>query len=356
MIDARPQSPVKAPGRIEYADAMRLMAVVMVVCIHVAGPLLLTTPGTKKWLFANLLDSISRPAVPLFLMLSGMLLLPPERIAPLKVFYKRRFARVAAPLLGWSLIYFFWRSFINNQPLNWQTFIPDLLNGNIYYHLAFIYILFGLYFLVPFLQQFTCIAKDRDYLYILSFWIACVAIAPLFSKYLNWTINVNLRTMAGYIGYFIAGYYLTRVPEIRTRYLLAVLILANVVTFFGTLFLSQASGQLDQFYYGYLSLNCILAAFAWFLLFQKIPFEKVYARVPWLKQVIVVGSSISFSIYLMHILVLELLGSGKLGFVLVAKTINPIFGVTISMVAALAICTVVILVMRRIPFLRWLFA
>lgn len=355
MLQSLPVQNGRPSARIDYADALRVTATVMVICIHVTAQLLGGLPNSKTWLFGNLLDSISRPAVPLFLMISGMLLLPPERIAPLSVFFKRRLMRVVLPFLGWSLIYFLWSAFSRQAAPAWSAFLPALAGGQIYYHLAFVYVIIGLYLITPLLQLLVCQARDRDFVYLLALWIASVALVPLITRFLGININYYLRPILGFTGYFVAGYYFSRVISPRLWTVLLVLFAGIAATFVGTLLLSQQAGRLDEFFYDYLSLPCIVAAFGWFFLFKQLPFSSLYAALPQIKKGVLAIGSVSFTIFLIHPIVMETLQFGKLGITLKANTISPLFGVPVSILVILLISAAMALLARRISFLRWLF-
>ncbi len=64
---------------------------------------------------------------------------------------KKRFSKVVIPLLGWSAIY---SVFKTNSIYSIFTieFVKELLSGNVYFHLYFLYILIGLYVITPILR------------------------------------------------------------------------------------------------------------------------------------------------------------------------------------------------------------
>lgn len=78
-------------GRIVWLDVLRLLAVFMVVCIHSADPFNVTpearsNPEYNFW--GSIYGSFLRPCVPLFVMITGVLLLPVKM--SLEAFYKKR--------------------------------------------------------------------------------------------------------------------------------------------------------------------------------------------------------------------------------------------------------------------------
>jgi surface polysaccharide O-acyltransferase-like enzyme len=88
-----------------WLDFVRWIATIAVITIHVAAPYLYKYGSIPmlNWNFYNFIDSLTRFAVPFFVMLSGALLL--NRNDSLKDFLFKRFSRVLIPFLFWSIIY-----------------------------------------------------------------------------------------------------------------------------------------------------------------------------------------------------------------------------------------------------------
>lgn len=80
-MDCPLSSPSGPPRRMAELDLLRCLAILMVVTLHAAAPLLSDPAlmGTPAWYFCLLLDPFSRTGVPLFFMLSGFLLLRDPR-------------------------------------------------------------------------------------------------------------------------------------------------------------------------------------------------------------------------------------------------------------------------------------
>ena len=96
-----------SPSRIVWLDIVRLTAMLMVIGVHCIDPFYISpTLGTlPEYKFrASVYGSLFRPSVPLFAMMTGLLLLPVSQ-QPLGVFYKKRIFRVLFPFLIWSVLY-----------------------------------------------------------------------------------------------------------------------------------------------------------------------------------------------------------------------------------------------------------
>ena len=94
------------PHRIVWVDVLRFLAIFMVICIHCADPFNVSpearsNPEFNFW--GSIYGSFLRPCVPLFVMITGLLLLPVNM--PIQSFYKKRLLRIAVPFLVWSVLY-----------------------------------------------------------------------------------------------------------------------------------------------------------------------------------------------------------------------------------------------------------
>ena len=144
----------ESDDRYARLDAARWLAAVAVVMLHGAATVVSDPAayGSGAWLAANLCDSAARWCVPVFVMISGALLLDPERPQDARRFYSRRVARICAPLLFWTLFYLLWRTaldWIDDGRLDLSFWPRKLAHGEPYYHLWYLYMIVGLYLFAP---------------------------------------------------------------------------------------------------------------------------------------------------------------------------------------------------------------
>lgn len=143
----------------------RLVAITGIVTIHVCGHLVLEwrQVDATLWHFGNLMESATRFGVPVFVLLSGALLLDPARTRTESVswFYRRRAARIAVPLVVWTVFYLWFDAWTRGVEVTPYTFFQGFLWGRPYYHLYFLYIVAGLYLITPFLRVFVAHASRR---------------------------------------------------------------------------------------------------------------------------------------------------------------------------------------------------
>ncbi len=130
---------------IEYLDVLRVLAALFVVAIHVLGPYR-TEIGQiplSDWSVAVGLNSASRWVVPVFIMISGVLLLSSSHRFTFQHFIQRRVMKVVVPFVLWSLL-FAGLSGLTAEGFSWQTVAQTLHaapDHETYYHLGFFLLL-----------------------------------------------------------------------------------------------------------------------------------------------------------------------------------------------------------------------
>jgi surface polysaccharide O-acyltransferase-like enzyme len=217
-------------------DVIRTVAIAAVIFLHATADLTVIQMNQfeiVRWATNDVYQSIGRMCVPLFVMLSGALLLQPEKHDTLVSFFKKRWARIGLPWIFWGGVYFAWDFFVNQQPLSSNAFFESILTGP-YYHFWYLYLLLGLYFLTPVMRILLPKVKRVIIKSYLGFWFFGAAILPFtfalssdiqFSNLLSNVVWVGYL-LFGLAGYFMLGIYLFNV-QIR-RSILSILVALGV--------------------------------------------------------------------------------------------------------------------------------
>ena len=184
--------------RIFYYDFLRAFAIIAVLICHVDfffGPL-----NTPFEIIAQMtFHDIGRIGVPIFLMISGALLL--NRKYELGDFLKRRFARIIYPFIFWIILILAQLYFLNYNPQYlWNTFIG---NPSITWYF---WTLIGIYLFIPVINAFIEKYGEEGCKYFLAIWFITI-ILKTFNSYPLFP-NFSLDYFAYYIGYPVLGYYL----------------------------------------------------------------------------------------------------------------------------------------------------
>lgn len=308
----------KIDGRLAYADLLRVFATIAVIVLHLAGSQMEAVPvASAAWRVFNVYDSLVRWCVPVFVMLSGMFMLDPHRSLPISKLFLHNALRILICLMFWGGVYAVGAYVLAGGRFTlgglWGA-ILDALRGNTHYHLWFLYMILGLYLVTPILRSFCRGASRADfhYFFVLAFLFASV-LPTLFYFYPNatavlrvWYDKLGVQLVMGYVGYYVAGYYLKEYTISRLAEALIYVfgVIGAAVTLWGTRVLSQQAGGLVDVFYGYHSPTVVCFAVAVFVLFRYVlGVSEERSR----KQRLGGVARISFGIYLVHDLFIQLL-------------------------------------------------
>lgn len=305
-----------------------------------------------RWWASNVYNSLAGPCVPLFIMLAGALLLQPSKVdEPLKVFFKKRWRRIGLPFLFWGVAYFAWRFFVNGEALTAGSVLQGVLTGP-YVHFWFLYLIVGLYLITPLLRVVVTHSSSKILQYFLLIWFVGTAVVPLLTLFGPFVLNTDVFLWTGWLGYFILGAYLIKVRW-RPSILYSILVFGLLWTAIGTYLVVGTIGErLSQFFYQSFSFSVIMASIALFQLLSAVPPQKIASRFPRSNRLLHQISQNTLPIYLFHVMVIETLQKGYLGFKLSLTTMNPILEIPLATFVTLFICLGLIIPLKKIPYLR----
>lgn len=230
---------------IGWVDLLRIIACFLVVLSHCCDPFVGQFDNDRHaFLTGAFTGSLVRACVPLFVMMSGVLLF--RKRMEMGEFYRKRIGRIVPPLVFWSLLlpvlYFVYLNYIAD------TVSPSIVPGDFtpgatlrkFYTFLFnftydttplwyIYMLVGLYFIIPVLHSWLEQATPIDIRLFLGMWGISLFLpyvkmaAPLLGyagNYGNmgllgvcdWNAYGTFYYVSGFIGYLVLAYYLVRYP------------------------------------------------------------------------------------------------------------------------------------------------
>src|SRR6266571_1356905 len=204
--------------RSTSADIIRILAVFFVVFSHSTDRFVLytTLKGSFAWNVIYYLNTLSRVAVPLFIILSGYLILQKEKTHNIKSFFKRRFSRILLPFIVWLGIYYGWTAYWDQRQLTPDFILQTLWHADLW-HLYFLVIILELYLLAPTLVNFMERKNRKNH--IILFW-SLIAIGIASSLLIIFHIDARrtfITMFIPYIGIFYAGGYLRNFAMTKIR-------------------------------------------------------------------------------------------------------------------------------------------
>ena len=333
---------LKTENRVVWVDWLRVAACFMVILVHSTEPFYLGGEGSQiltemDAYWASFFDSVARACVPLFIVASSYLQFPLHYSSG--EFLRRRVVRVLVPFLLWSAVY----ALVWGEPA--ENFKNLLLNFNYAAgHLWFVYMLIGVYLLMPLLSPWAERVSKRElqvYLAICAFttlipiirdWYAGggenltviygvsglprPALTPLWGE-ASWNTYGTFYYLSGFVGYLLLGLYLRRfVGELSWKRTLVIAVpcyLAGFAVVFGGFLwrvfescggVFPATGLVEKAVWWETTwcndtIGVVLMTVAWLLVFKKIKCSGGFY-----KNVLLPVSKASYGIYLLHLLIL----------------------------------------------------
>lgn len=335
---------------IFYIDFLRFIAAIAVITIHVLGPFryLYGEIDGGDWLAAAGLNSVTRWAVPLFMLLSGALLLSTEKPLQCQHYLSKRVSKVVIPFIGWTIIYAIAGGFIIDGVFTgvWDkqvtlSFLNHAANEPVWYHLWFFYDFIPLYFVIPFLIPLLKKAPT-EYIH-----FALVTWGVLFLMHWLKVESFLQQNLVLYSGYLVLGWFLfnrDNRPQLKAWVTVGVMMLC--FNFFGTWYLALEKGAYSSFFMGYKTLNTAVIAGMLFVLAQTYA-DKISGK---FRRFVSLVSTYSLGIYLLHPLLLIPVRDLANGF----YSVFPSNWIAIPVITAITLMVSLVLTMGlvKIPLIK----
>ncbi len=327
--------------RETYLDYLRILAAVFVILAHTCSPMVgLADAGWKNLLLICGL-SLGLCCNPLYIMLSGTLLLNTrgkreERVA---AFYIRRASKVIIPLIA----YYFLILHLNNEvrflpPANLTTSLRRIVTGapDAAPHLWLIYTIVALYLVTPFFRVMVQHMSDR-LLFSIAAVILILNVLTTYLPLIGMTFGAS-TFLAGWEGVFLLGFILTRQNALagasrRNR----MIVLAAVASYIIMVMVVVRDASWMNYVYGGTP-TMVVAACGIFTLFLANK-DKFRSRSNALVRLL---AKYSYSMILIHWYALFVVVQGKLH--ITALRFGCIGGIAASVLATIAVCLAIAVV------------
>ena len=335
---------------------MRILAVFCVVILHVSAAGFHRYPvSMPEWQAFNIVDGAVRFCVPLLVMISGTLFLNPDKEIRIKTLYQKYILRIVIAFFFWSAFYAIYalEPYKGIAPSSSDWFLTRLLTGE--FHLWFLFMIAGLYIIVPFLRKITAYKKLTEYFLLLALIFTMIIPALLLIKIPKYEVftgnleNMNFFFVLGFTVYFVAGYYFSVYPVKKTARLVIYIlgIVSVILTIILTGYLSGNNGVPTEALHGFLLPNIAVFTLAVFL-FLKSVFENKEFKESAVRTILLI-SKCSFGIYLVHAFFMILFFT-YIDFY--QELYNPIILIPVISVAIYACSFVVSFLLNKIPVLN----
>ncbi len=368
-------------NEITWVSVLRILACVLVVLAHSADPF---TAGNDPAGFsaAAFLGTITRVSVPLFIMLSGVLLLPTK--LSVGEFYSRRLRRVLIPFIFWSIVspvlFYVLVQLVDTVS---PTIAPEAhtLSQTLkamylwVFNFSFstipywyIYMMLGVYLAIPVISGWVREASRRDMEIVLCLWLFSTIVpylqllAPVIGYEGNygsmgifgecsWNLFTTFHYVSGFLGYALLAHYLVRFPLLWSfrRVLLVgslVWLLGFLITLYGFHYTRDNFPEdfnMLEIIWSFTSLNVVMMTVPFFVIFQKINFHQR----GWVSRL----SDSCYGIFLVHFVVVYAVYEFVFQrFVFISST--PFVQILLITIISFTLSALFVRFLRLIPFFR----
>lgn len=305
--------------RLMSYDIIRILALLMIVMVHVSAYMVIFFPNTGniEWTVGNIFNGISRAGVPMFVLLSGALILNEDKPFDTKRFYKKNLLTMIVLSIGWIVTYGLFYAVLLPvmqgmpvEPMNFLGFLTHF-KGSEYPHLWYMLMVVGMYLMIPVLRLFV---KRENKKYIVGIIVAAVIVqfgartADFFTVNSSMAVSafiskLHLEPLTGFIGYLLIGWYLNEYT-LKKRSRIALYALGAAVLVISTLVVYSSIDEIPtirDYMYSELSLMALVYGVALFVFIQSVCGEKRTTN-----RLLAQTSDCTFGVYLFHVAVLEI--------------------------------------------------
>ncbi len=305
-----PLVPAESKGlekREIWLDVLKIVSAFFIVQIHTVGGGYQSSFGSDGWWTVHFLNVIPRFAVPVFMMISGVLLLGRE--IPIGKAAKKA-GKAVVLLVGWNLVYLLLNRLLRDNNADvWKEILAIPVKRQFSGHLWYIYFLVWMYLFNPVLSSLYRALSVRERCFFVLITLLIPGALDLYNSWYSFggaspIQSWQLYMVPSYAGLMVLGRLLyDEAGKIRFKWLLGMF--CTVVGFSGAYFLTAAycktRGASSDLFMSENRLFIVIFAMGVFLL--------AAALSGWLngmsgggKRVIVFISKRSLGIYLFHVI------------------------------------------------------
>lgn len=219
-------------------DTVRLVAICAVILLHTVSGILDNYPDQMTEIqisVYSLIKYMCEIGVPLFLMVSGALMLDPERELSWEKLHRKNIRRLVLALLIFGTVFalsegiyncYFCSGFKKLKEAEgiigylassgkigkflsvFLTSLKAVFTGDSWAHLWYMYVIIGIYLILPLLRVFVAKVEEKILGFLILLLVFMQSVVPMIGEVLEWKIEFGLPINGIYLTYFLLGYYL----------------------------------------------------------------------------------------------------------------------------------------------------
>lgn len=337
--------------KIVWIQNLRAIACVLIVLLHVidgwlkSNSIQLTTYSNRWWIDNVLVQIFVQIAVPIFIMISGALLLNPKKDLNLKKIIKYM-TKMILIIITFGFFYCLIEQFVHDKFSN-----PLGSIGNAILHVFenkswgimwYVYMLIGIYAITPLLKAFINTTDGKTFIFILSVLFVVSSFVPTINALFNIELTNFYLDGFIFIFYYMVGYFIAyRLKSFQnSKKIIYFLGIISLIVFLILLVLKNG-------YYTELNTNdnCFIAIWSMFVFYL---FSNEIIKIKE-NRILNYIAKYSFGIFLVHTFWLNIINKG----LNIYPDILPSgIGEVVFLIGIMAISVISCIVLYKLPFFK----
>lgn len=298
---------------IYYLRVIRVISSLAIVVLHTFSHFITSFEATSaQRIFCFSVRNLQMFAVPCFVMVTGVLLLRPEKEITIGQVFRKYIKRIVTALLVFSLLFALYDFILSKEAFSWKVFSSWLLTiyqNKSWSHLWYLYMILAIYLLLPVYRLVSKGAGIREYRYLLLVYFLFQIILSTADMVSGVKTGFYICVYTVYPFYLFLGHGLDNQAVKIPLWLSAVLFVVGLVgipllTYFQFILPSDVAGKLTG---NYSSIVVVAFSTGVFSLLSRIKRTKDKSNI--FSHFILTLDHVSFGVYLVHMIGIKLFTS-----------------------------------------------
>lgn len=348
-------------NRIFYFDLLRVIAIIGIVFCHTSISFVIPDMGSINFYFSSFYDCFREFSVPIFVMLSGALLIGKKD--SLISFFKKRLSRIFIPFIFWCAIYILYATFYMKRELNFINAFEIFIGkgGTIGVAFWFIWMIIVVYIAVFLINKHLNLKYDKNKIMNALAVLSVIYIVMFqLNIFTDQYYSQLILYYASFISYAIIGYCLANSNYLESKFspnkLIAVTFCLSAVLYgyYIICYVVPTSISNNGFrFLGYFNVLILAMSVCIFLFFKYLSKTQFMNNLEKNKygNAITTLSRYAYGIYLAHYLILFHM-KNVINSIVPLSSLNSIIAIPVMAISVVIICFAILYVLNRIPYIN----
>ena len=284
-----------------YIRAIACIAIVLLHVTYAASLQYRNSISTQAYTITSMITNLMMWAVPCFIMVTGALLLNPNHEVTLAKIYRKYMKKVFIALIAFVFVYRFFDMIVAGEGVSLNGFMKGFVQfftGTSWSPLWYLYMLIGLYALLPLYRRITQAATYKELQYGIIVGFIVLSLFPLTALF-NIKLNFTIHIASIYPFYLFLGYLLYNDIIKINKKTNTIIFIVSIVLIIGVVYYRWMHNvETFNLLLSYASPLSILLSASLFHFFKSIKPISIKG----LHKALIALDQASFGIYLIHII------------------------------------------------------